>query len=299
VDVAPPSREVIRALLHEQFPHWASEPLDPHPLGAGSDHVLNRLGDDLVLRFPLRRSAADRLQFERMWLRHVASVLPVRVPTPLAHGGPGYGYPFPWSVGRFLPGEDATTATITDHHAFARDLAAAVQALRTLPTRDDVVPEALRSPRGVPTAARDDEVRAALADLRADPLPGIDLDAATRVWEDALAAPVHEGPPVWLHGDLLPGNLLVLDGRLLAVIDFGLLGVGDPAADLLPAWAALPASARATYRDALAPDEAAWRRGRGAAVAFGLVALPYHRTRTPGLARVAHRTITEVVAEIG
>ncbi|GLZ47539.1 phosphotransferase [Actinomycetospora sp. NBRC 106375] len=231
---------------------------------------------------------------EQRWLPVLAPAVPVPIPAPVGRGRPGHGYPWPWSVLRWLPGEDATRAPVADPHALARDVAAVVRGLRGVDTAGG--PNPTVSGRGVPLADRDGEVRAALDALRADPEPGIDLAAAGRVWDDARAAPVHDGPPSWLHGDLLPGNLLIGGGRLSAVIDFGCAGVGDPACDLLPAWAVLPPGARATFQDAVGADEESWRRGRGWALAFGLVALPYHRTRTPALARVARRAVIEAVS---
>jgi aminoglycoside phosphotransferase (APT) family kinase protein len=287
---------VIRALVDEQFPAWADRPLDPRPAGAGSDHVVHRLGIDLAVRLPLRADAAAQVGVEQRWLPRLAAALPVPIPAPVGHGRPGRGVPWPWSVVRWLPGVDATRATVTDHHALARDLAAVVRALWSLPP-EGPAPGPRNGGRGAPLATRVDELDAAVADLRADPEPGIDLAAALDRWRDALAAPPHAGPPRWAHGDLLPGNLLVTDGRLGGVVDFGCCGVGDPAVDLLPAWAVLPTNARATFRDALEVDDATWRRGRGWAVSFGLIALPYHRTRTPDLARVAHRAVVAATGD--
>ncbi|GAA4924296.1 aminoglycoside phosphotransferase (APT) family kinase protein [Actinomycetospora succinea] len=294
-DALPPSPATIRALIDEQFPHWAGLPLDPAPMEGGSDNLLYRLGDDLVVRVP--RHPNPHGTREDHWLRLLGRVLPVPIPVPLVGGTCGPNRLSFWTISRLLPGEDATTAPIPDHHAVARDLAAVVLALRSLPwPGPEPGPE--NGGRGAPLATRDEEVRNALAALRADPEPGIDLAGAAAVWRDALAAPPHDGAPVWLHGDLLPGNLLVRDGRLSAVIDWGCLAVGDPAVDLLPAWTLLSPAARATFRAALDVDDATWRRGRGWAVSFGLVALPYHRTRTPGLARVAHRAIVTAVSDL-
>ncbi|MHC1560872.1 aminoglycoside phosphotransferase family protein [Actinomycetospora sp. C-140] len=290
-----PSPATVRRLVAEQFPGWAGLAVDPDPIDAGSDHVVYQLGDDLVARFPVRASAAAQVAVEQRWLPVLAPAVPVPIPAPVGHGRPGHGYPWPWSVLRWLPGEDATRAPVADPHALARDLAAVACGLRGVDAAGG--PDPAASGRGVPLADRDGEVRAALDALRAAPEPGIDLAAAARVWDAARDAPVHHGPPSWLHGDLLPGNLLIREGRLSAVIDFGCAGVGDPAVDLLPAWAVLPPEARATFRDAVGVDQASWRRGRGWAVAFGLVALPYHRTRTPALARVARRAVIAAIAE--
>lgn len=125
----------------------------------------------------------------------------------------------------------------------------------------------------------------------------VDTEAATRIWEAALAAPTWDGPPTWLHGDLMPGNLLVQDGRLSAVIDFGALGVGDPTCDMIPASLSLPTSARGDYRAALGVDDATWTRGRGWALWVALVGLPYYRDTNPVFSAILRRGIEAVLAD--
>lgn len=151
--------------------------------------------------------------------------------------------------------------------------------------------------RGGPVASLDAETRAAIEELRGIPEEGVDCDAATAVWEEALRAPDRDGPPVWLHGDLMPGNLLVDGGRLTAVIDFGCMGVGDPACDLFPAWNLLPAEGREVFREALGVDDATWIRGRGRTLSQALIALPYHRRVNPAMARNARHVIRTVLGE--
>ena len=121
---------------------------------------------------------------------------------------------------------------------------------------------------------------------------------ATAAWESALAAPAWEGPAVWIHGDLFSGNLLATDGHLSAVIDFGCLGIGDPACDVMPAWSYLPPEARDTFREGLVIDDASWERGRGWALSFGLIALPYYRATNPVLARIARQSIDAVIDDL-
>jgi aminoglycoside phosphotransferase (APT) family kinase protein len=149
------------------------------------------------------------------------------------------------------------------------------------------------SERGVPLALRDRGTRDAIAAVR----DTYDPNALTAAWEEALAAPVWHGRPVWLHGDLLASNLLAVEGRLSAVIDFGCLGVGDPACDVMPAWSYLSAETRHAFRAALPVDDATWARGRGWALSFGLVALPYYETTNPVLAGIARHAIDEVLAD--
>jgi aminoglycoside phosphotransferase (APT) family kinase protein len=184
-------------------------------------------------------------------------------------------------------------ATFSDRRAAAVALAEFVVALQSLDASDGPRPGMENYQRGAPLAPRDPVAHRCLEQLRGV----IDTDAATAVWETALAAPEWDGPPTWFHGDLMPGNLLVQDGRLSAVIDFGALGVGDPACDSIPAWLSLPAEVRPVYRAALGVDDATWARGRGWALWIGLVGLPYYRETNPGFAGILRRGIDAVLAD--
>ena len=233
---------------------------------------------------------------EQRWLPRLAPLLPLAIPVPLAKGAPGEGYPWHWSIYRWIEGENATLARLADPRQAARDLARFVAALQRIDPTGGPPPGAHNSFRGAPLAERDAPTRAALASLRELNSP-LDLDAATEAWEAALEASPWRGPPVWLHGDLLPGNLLLREGRLCAVIDFGCLGVGEPAMDLTPAWTLFTGPAREAYRDALGVDDATWARGRGWALSFGLIALPYYYATNPALAGVYWRAIDQVLAD--
>jgi aminoglycoside phosphotransferase (APT) family kinase protein len=205
-------------------------------------------------------------------------------------GHPAEGYPFDWSVYEWLPGENAN-GTIDDLDQAAVDLAAFVAALRGV----DATEAHPRPPgsRGSPLAELDKHVRHAIAELG----DRIDAAAALRSWEDSLSASAWDGEEVWVHGDLLPGNLLVVDGRLSAVIDFGGLNVGDPACDLQPAWNVFAGDSRTTYRTELQVDDASWLRGRGWALAQAVVALPYYWDTNPGMIRQASHALAEVLAD--
>lgn len=287
----------VRRLLAAQFPRWAGLPLAP-VASAGTDNALFRLGDARVVRLPRIDWAVGQIALEATWLPRLAPHLPLAVPMPLAVGAPGEGYPWPWAVYPWLAGENATLDRLADPAQAARDLAGFIRALQAIDASD--APQATERDRGAPLAVRDREVRAALDDLRALAARGItliDIDAAAAAWERALAAPLYAGPPVWLHGDLQSGNLLVQDGRLSAVIDFGCLIAGDPACDLQPAWNLFTGAARAAFRDALAVDDATWARGRGWALSVGLIALPYYHVSNPVLADIARQAINAVATE--
>lgn len=281
---------LVRGLLASQFPEWADlgvEPVDSD----GTDNAIFRLGPDMAVRLPRYAAPAQQAVKEACWLPRLAPFLPLAVPVPAATGAPGDGYPFHWSVCRWLPGTTATPDRITDESAAAIGLAEFVAALRRIDAAEGPPPGDHNFCRGVPLALRDGYVRAALASLHGT----IDTDAAAAAWETALAAAPWEGSPVWLHGDLHTGNLLAVEGRLSGVVDWGGLGAGDPACDVMAAWTFLPAGARATFRDALAIDDATWERGRGWALSVGLIALPYYRETNPPLARSAQRWIEEAL----
>ncbi len=283
---------LVRRLLSTQFPRWADLPIEP-VASAGTDNALYRLGNDLAVRLPRIHWATGQVQKEHEWLPNLAPLLPLAIPVPEAMGEPGEGYPWQWSVYRWLDGENATLERLADASQAAIDLAGFVAALQRVDTAGGPLPGQHNSRRGVPLSERDSLTRAAIASLRGL----IDTDAATSAWEAALEAPVWPNSPVWIHGDLQSGNLLATDGKLTAVIDFGCLGVGDPACDTIVAWNLFEAEARHAFRDTLHVDEATWARGRGWALSTALIALPYYRTSNPVLAAIATHAIAEVLAE--
>jgi aminoglycoside phosphotransferase (APT) family kinase protein len=284
---------LVRRLLAAQFPRWARLPIEP-VLPMGTDNALYRLGSDLVARLPRTEGTATTLEKERRWLPRVGPLLPLAVPVPLAEGMPAEGYPFPWSVYRWLEGENATADCITDPGRLASDLAEFVAALRRIDPTDGPRPGAHNFFRGEPLARRDEATRAAVASLGAT----VDAGAVTAAWEAALGAGEWNGPPVWIHGDLDSRNLLARDGRLAAVVDFGCLGVGDPACDVMVAWKVLPAEMRDGFRTALALDDATWARARGWALSQAVGALAYYTLETNAvLVREGWRWLAEVLAE--
>ena len=280
---------LVRRLLAGQFPHWADLPIDP-VVSYGTDHDIYRLGDELAARLPRIEWATGQAAKEAEWLPRLAPHLPLAVPAHVATGYPAEGYPFEWSVYTWLPGEDAN-GTIDDLNQAAVDLAAFVKALRQVDVRD-AHPRPRRG-RGAPLADLDEQVRRAIAEL-GDRVEG---DAAVRSWEESLNASGWEGEEVWVHGDLLPGNLLVVDGRLSAVIDFGGLNVGDPACDLQPAWNVFSGESRMRYRAKLEVDDASWLRGRGWALYQAVSALPYYWDTNPGIIRQASHALAQVLAD--
>lgn len=284
---------LVRRLLAAQFPRWAELPVAP-VASAGTDNAIFRLGEDKCLRLPRRAAAAGQVEKECRWLPALTP-LTLAVPAPLGLGVPGEGYPWNWAVCSWIEGEAATAARIADPIAAARALAGFIRALQAIDATGGPASGPQNHCRGVPLARMDGRTRLAIGNLAGE----IDAGAATAAWAAALAAPAWAGPPVWVHGDLQPGNLLLRQGRLAAVIDFGLLGVGDPACDLLPAWTLLQVDARDVFRAALGPDEATWARGRGWGLYAGVIALDFYRDGNPVLARICRRAIREVLGEPG
>jgi aminoglycoside phosphotransferase (APT) family kinase protein len=278
---------LVGRLLVAQFPHWADLPVEPVQ-SSGTDNAIYRLGDDMAVRLPRIHWATEQPELEHRWLPRLAPQLPLAIPIPLALGAPGEGYPWRWSIHRWLGGETATLERVADPASFAEQLAEFVTALQRV--------DATGGPpagRGVPLAMRDAPTRAAIEELHGM----VDTDAMTVVWDAALRVPEWNGPGVWIHGDLAPGNLLVVAGRLSAIIDFGCLGVGDPACDSIVAWNLLTAGTRNAYRAALRVDDDTWDRGRGWALSVALIQLPYYETRSPVLAAGARYTLNEVLAD--
>ncbi|MGW5353142.1 aminoglycoside phosphotransferase family protein [Streptomyces sp. NPDC004031] len=288
-DQFPVDDDLVAQLVARRFPRWAGLPVRRLASG-GTVNAMFRLGDDLLVRLPLVPGGAADVERERRWLPRLAGLLPVPVPEVVGEGEPGEGYPWAWSVLRWLPGAPPEAGALADPEGLAADLAGFVTAMRAV-----TLPDAPRAHRGGPLAALDAETRQAIEALRAVPQEEVDCDAALAEWEEALRAPAWDGPPVWLHADLMPGNLLVRGGRLSAVIDFGCAGAGDPACDLFPAWNLLPPHARDTFRAALGADDATWARGRARTLSQALIALPYYRETNPAMARNARHVLRAVL----
>jgi aminoglycoside phosphotransferase (APT) family kinase protein len=275
---------LVRRLVDTRFPQWAGLPLKPVD-PAGSDHVIHRLGADLSVRLPRHPGAVGQAARELRWLPRLAPHLPLAVPEPVVVGEPALGYPWPWAVSRWLDGEPATVET-------ADTAEAAGELARFLTALQGCTPAAPHPDlTGGPLADRDGDTRAAIAEVA-----GVfDAAALTALWDAALDAPGWDRPPVWFHGDFHTGNLLTTGGRLTAVIDFGELGVGDPARDLTIAFTLMSPGSRAVFRETLGADDATWLRGRGWALATGLNAYTAYAATDPRVAAQTTRQITQAL----
>lgn len=277
--------DLVRGLLRSQFPSIAElaiVPVEPW----GTDNAIWRLGEQLVVRLPRIGWAAGQPEHDASVLHRIAPFMPVAVPEPVAVGEPGAGFPYRWSVHRWVPGDAADPGNVADQVRFALDLAGVLRALRDL------------DPRGAPVASgrarplRDYEGAALRAIEGAAAL--IDADAARAVWEQAAAAPPHPGPAVWVHGDL-EGNCLVSGGRLSGIVDWGSACAGDPAVDVQVIWSPLfTAESRAAFLEALGVDAATVLRSRGAAVEQACAALPYYLDTYPEIVERSWHKLTEL-----
>jgi aminoglycoside phosphotransferase (APT) family kinase protein len=283
---------LVRRLLVAQFPRWADLPIEPVS-SAGTDNALYRLGDDMAVRLPRIEWATWQVNKEHTWLPRLAPHLPLAVPVPLAKGSPGEGYPWHWSIYPWLAGQDVTIGRLADPRQAATDLARFIAALWRIDPSGGPHPGEHNFGRGVPLAGRDSHTREAIRALQGM----LDADAVTAVWDASLQAPAWHGPPVWIHGDVSAGNLLAVHGRLSAVIDFGGLGVGDPACDLMIAWTLFSGESREAFRAALSVDDTMWARGRGWALSWALIFIPYYVNTNPAGVSNAWRTIDEVLAD--
>ena len=279
---------LVRALVDRALPKCSSLPLSPLR-ASGSSNALFRLGDELLIRLPRQPGGSATIEKEARWLPKIGPLLPVSVPEIVAVGEPDLGYPERWSVVRWLDGDvptvvDPASDAAPTATALAADLAAVVTALRGIevPHSALAAPE-LRHYRGDPLRSMDDTTRSSVAACRAISNIDLDLDAALRVWEAAMALPeLNQGPtPRWYHGDLLAENLLVRDGRLTAVLDFGGLAVGDPAVDLVVAREVLDRASREVFRAVVGVDETSWLRGRAWALSLALMTFPYYWRTMP------------------
>ena len=281
---------LVHRLVARQFPQWADLAMRPVAVD-GWDNRTYRLGEHLTARLPTRPAYAEAVPKEHRWLPVLGPLLPLPVPEPLALGAPGEGYPHRWSVRRWIPGGTAEHDRVDDLCHVAVTLAEFLLALQQVDAGDGPGAGAHSFHRGAPPAHYDDETRRALRALDGE----LDAASASSVWQAAVDASC-TGPPVWFHGDVAGGNLVVRDGRLAAVIDFGTCGVGDPACDLGIAWTFFHGPSRKVFRDAVAQDDATWARARGWALWKALVTLDAEDVDRRTAAR-QRRIVEDVLAE--
>ncbi|WP_437303080.1 aminoglycoside phosphotransferase family protein [Sorangium sp. So ce388] len=282
IDVALVSR-----LVAAQFPQWADLPIRPVAWD-GWDNRTFHLGERMKVRLPSAEGYVAQVEKEHRWLPRLAPLLPLVVPTPLALGRPGFGYPWPWSVYGWIEGETASVERIADLAGFATELGRFLVALQRIDAAGGPLAGEHNFFRGGPLSVYDAETRQTIAAVARD----VDAGGATEVWEAALAAR-WRGPPVWVHGDIAVGNLLVKEGGLRAIIDFGSSGVGDPACDLVITWTFFAGESRDAFRAAVPADSATWARARGWALWKALITFA-----RSGRSHPAEKSPRDVIAEV-
>lgn len=281
------TEDLVHQLLREQSPEFSSLPLR-QVNSTGTDNALFRLGPDMLVRMPIIDWAVAAVAKEHEWLPCLAPHVSVEISTPIALGAPGHGYPCRWSIYTWCEGANPIVGSLTKPLELAADLAAFLTSMHGISTIDAPLAE-----RGLPLSERDEQTCACITALESS----MQTREILEIWRSGLDLPKWDGPNLWVHGDLSAGNVLLQEGRLCAVIDFGSMGVGDPAADLIIAWNLLPRLARSEFRSRTGVDESTWLRGRALALSIALIQLPYYAQTNLALAENARYVIGEILAD--
>ena len=252
-------------MVTRQFPELADFQIRPVDV-SGWDNRTFHLGDELLVRMPSAMHYVAQVEKEQRWLPILSRSISLSIPIPVAQGMPCPEFPHPWSIYKWLPGESLSSNPDVDQKALAKSLAEFLRELQAVPTTDAPFPGPHCFYRGAHLSVYDAETQQAIAALTGI----VDVDAASTVWSQALSCP-YFGEPVWFHGDIAPGNLLVTDGLLSAVIDFGCCGVGDPACDLAFAWTDLDTDARECFLSEVGSESNMTSRAMGWALWKALI----------------------------
>ncbi|MBX3710165.1 MAG: aminoglycoside phosphotransferase family protein [Gammaproteobacteria bacterium] len=288
------NEDIVRTLLKSQCPQWADLSISPIK-STGTDNALFRLGADLIMRLPRIEwepgSISKSINKEYEWLPKIANFLKMPISEPIFKGNSDQSYPWPWLISTWNEGHNPNFEKDNEYEHLAKDLALFLNDFHKIS-----LPNGPLSRRGVPLKKVDEETKKAIGELEGE----IDIADVTLLWEQLSNIPYWNKEPVWIHGDFLPGNILIQDNRLSAVLDFSDVGIGDPACDLIIAWALLNPHSRKFFRDNLEGiDHSTWERGRGWALSIALIMLPYYMHSNPVLATLARRMIENVLSESG
>lgn len=276
----------VHTLLKNQCSHWANLPLKAIP-SSGTDNALFRLGSDYVVRLPRIDWATESIHKEYEWVPKLSQYLRIPISTPLFKGNPYQSYPWSWIVVQWNEGHNPPFEKEDEYELLAKDLASFLNELHEIKLTNGP-----SSRRGIPLKELDEETRKAIGELEGE----LNIQSITSLWHQLSHTPSWHQDPVWVHGDFLPGNILVQNNRLTAVIDFSDVGIGDPACDLVIAWSLLNAHSRKIFRAGLKNiDDNTWERGRGWALSIALIMLPYYKNSNPVLASLARRMIENVL----
>ena len=287
------SLALVSDLIAEQFPQWAHLPIKPVEL-SGWDNRTFRLGTDMSIRLPSEECYAQQVQKEQKWLPVLAPRLSLRIPAPVAMGKPSKKYPFSWSIYRWIDGESVYSQDFDQMHLLqlAIQLAEFLNELHTIDSAGGPLPGFHNFYRGDSPSVYDTETRSAIAQLQGF----INTEAVMSVWEKAISSKWSK-KPVWIHGDLSVGNILIKDNKLIAVIDFGQMGVGDPACDLVIAWTFLKNESRKLFRSCVGLDSDTWARARGWALWKALITIVPLQDRNSSEVRKQKKIIDAILDE--
>ena len=280
------TKALVQELVAEQFPQWSE--LEIRPVSkSGHDNRTFHLGDTMTVRLPSGVAYADQVKKESRWLPWLQKQLPYAVPTPLALGKPGCGYPYFWSVNRWIAGETLLEASAVLKRDLAAELATALNVLQEIEAEDGPKGGVQNFYRGCTLAHYHQETREALRRL-SDQLP---TKILWKQWDAALEMP-YQGKPLWVHGDIAPGNILVRQHHFYGLLDFGILGTGDPACDYAMAWTYFDRESRPVFLRGL-PQDLIFR-ARGWALWKALIT---YQDSNPDFRDAARRTIEELLSE--
>jgi aminoglycoside phosphotransferase (APT) family kinase protein len=278
---------LVKRLIADQFQHLAEKSITV-VRSTGTVNAIFRLDNDLCVRLPRMASWAENLIKEWIWLPKIAPHISLAIPKPFARGNPTYWFPYPWAIYHWIDGATYQEDLMIDECQIARDLANFILELRSIDMSG-----ASHGGRK-PLIELDAQTRCAIASSR----DVIDHEAVSVAWERSIESPKWDGKPVWLHGDLLKSNLLIKDNRLYAILDFGGVGIGDPATDVVPAWSVFNKTGRETFRQALRVDDQIWNRARGYALHQALMIIPYYPKTNPEFVTMAMHTVDEILNEL-
>ncbi|KOY16500.1 aminoglycoside phosphotransferase family protein [Paenibacillus xylanivorans] len=257
--------ERVRQLIDSQFPKWKGLAITPVQK-SGHDNRTYRLGDEMTIRLPSHERYASAVEKELKWLPVFKPLLSLPIPAPIAQGEPSNEYPLPWSINRWIEGETVSPTNVLDPGAFAEDLARFLRELEAIDASHGIPAGIQNFHRGGNLSVYDTDTRTVIEKLSGQ----YDQKLMTEIWELALATR-YQSAPLWLHGDVAVGNLLVQEGRLCGVIDFGTMGVGDPSSDLVMAWNFFDDVSREIFLSCMNFDQDTVHRARGWALWKALI----------------------------
>ncbi|MBH5316223.1 aminoglycoside phosphotransferase family protein [Paenibacillus sp. GSMTC-2017] len=261
------TEHLVSQLIKAQFPHWSDLPIKPVAV-SGNDNRTFHLGDEMSVRLPSKDCYVPQVEKELFWLPKLQPHLTLPISAPIAKGEPAEGYPWPWSINKWIEGETVRYENVQSINQLAIDLAHFLKELQSIDCTGGPIAGLHNFYRGGALSVYDEETKTALRNLQSH----VNANKCYSIWMLALQSSWTNNP-VWVHGDIAPGNLLVNDGKLSAVIDFGILGIGDPSCDLAMAWTFFDKESRKLFFNEIGCNEETWHRARGWALWKALIVL--------------------------